>query len=152
MQAVSVLPSLTGSLVGLAVAAALTWVTPRHEAPQPVSTPMPRPVEIVCAEPAAPQLVAIELERRFTDLDEAVVAWEPFIYTRDAAARPAVASDVYVPTDARPRYEMMQDEYGGVWAVIDGNVPGIAAGEARPTRDIWLLPHGAAFRGVLDRR
>jgi hypothetical protein len=119
--------------------------------------------DVGCVEPAvaAPgTLEPIAAERRMlvregltpaevdAELGYALAAWTHFIYLGDAQPRAAVASELYQASDARREIELVRDEYDGIWARHTG---GVAAPLQRSgyTRDIWLLPAGTTFRGLL---
>ncbi len=115
---------------------------------------------------AAKGLTLVDLEPRFiagvsgletpTDVDLAiggpVAPWESFTYTRDAHARPAIASPLYRGGDVEPMPEFVTDGYGGVWLVIR-TVPREAIhapAAAGWSRKVWLLPLGSVFRGAVE--
>lgn len=133
-------------------------------------------VNIVAAEPAAVKpddtkfglalaakgLATIQLEPRFPTgiggldseadvhgaVGEAVDAWQPFTYTRDASARTAVASPLYRGGQEEPQPEFVSDGQG-VWRVIrDIPHPAAIAPEGlKWSRKVWLLPSGSSYRG-----
>lgn len=116
-------------------------------------------------------LTPVELEPRFiagvagletpADVDLAiggpVPAWEQFTYTRDAHARPAIASPPFRGGDVEPMPEFVSDGYGGVWLVIR-TVPRaavLAPANTGWSRKVFVLPLGSVFRGrveILTRR
>lgn len=112
-------------------------------------------------------VVPVELERRWLALgglaspdaiDEAlggpVPAWEPFLYTRDAQPRLAVAGEVYASNGPQPIHELVRDRDGGIWHIRRTPVaPHPVSARRLPvtySRDIYVLPTGSAFRGELD--
>jgi hypothetical protein len=132
-------------LVWLLVLGALA-VKPEQPSPAPARVAEP---EIICIERVArPAIVEpVQLERRWLVGDDTPAAWEPFLYTLDAQPRIAVASEPH-PSNEFPAYDFGRDEYGGIWLVqrTVGRKP--STGAAPLTRDIFLLPAGASFRGV----
>jgi hypothetical protein len=95
-----------------------------------------------------------------------VVPWQPFIYTRDAQARMAIASPVVELGDTTSLAEFVTDGHGGIWRTQRTLVPttttqitvddcegpirgGMEPPRARLDRHVWLLPLGSGFRGDL---
>ena len=115
---------------------------------------------------ASKGLTPVELEPRFiagvsgldtpAEVDLAIggpiAPWESFTYTRDAHARPAIASPLFHGGDVEPMPEFVTDGYGGVWLVIRTvpREPVRAPAEAGWSRKVWLLPLGSVFRGAVE--
>ena len=166
--------SLRRVAVGLAVllvagvACGAAFVTYAEDGVAPaVSPPVEQPDETRFGLAlGAKGLTPVELEPRFVagvsgletpaDVDLAiggpVPAWEQFTYTRDAHARPAVASPHFRGGDIEPMPEFVSDGYGAVWLVIRA-VPRAAAYAPANTgwsRKVYVLPLGSVFRGAVD--
>jgi hypothetical protein len=123
--------------------------------------------DVGCVEPTqaidthvlAPRLTPIDAERRLlvgagltpaevdAELGHAVAAWTQFLYLGDAQPRAAVASDLYQASKPRREIELVRDEYDGIWARHTGRIEELR--QSGYTRDIWLLPAGTTFRGLL---
>jgi hypothetical protein len=159
--------ALAGALLG-----GIVFATDRPPEPSRKGV-APAQLDFACVEPAAPMtaepaissLAPIALERRWlrgpmismaevdAALGEDVEAWQEFLYTHDAAARFAIATEVYSSASAIPMPEFFVDRDGGIWALDRDATPLHLSPRAELlyTRDIYLLPTGSHFRGVLKR-
>jgi hypothetical protein len=138
-------------------------VVPETRARETATLGMQLGHDVGCVEPAVAvpaTLEPIAAERRMlagegrmpaevdAELGYAVAAWTHFTYLVDARPRAAVVSELYEVSAVRREIELVRDEHDGIWARHTGHV------EARLhrsgyTRDIWLLPAGTTFRGLL---
>jgi hypothetical protein len=103
-------------------------------------------------EPRYPAMGGVETQAELhAVIGEAVEPWQPFMYTRDATVRPAVASNIYKGGEPEPYPEFATDGNGGVWRIVrEEPLPVVAAPTGTGwTRKVWLLPAGTSFRGDL---
>ncbi len=113
--------------------------------------------------PDMSELTPIALERRWlrgpfaspaeidADLGYEVAAWQEFLYTHDAAARLAISTETYRREGVTPDSQFYADRFGGIWVMpLHTRVVHRAVHAAvEYTRDIYVLPTGQRFRGVL---
>jgi hypothetical protein len=159
--------AIVGTLVGGVLLAT-------DRAPEPSRTSVVQgQLDFACVEPAAParveparsELAPIALERRWlrgpmvsvaevnAALGVDVEAWQEFLYTHDASARFAIATEVYSSASSIPMPAFFVDRDGGIWALDEAASASHLAlrAEILYTRDIYLLPTGSHFRGILKR-
>jgi hypothetical protein len=155
--------ALVGALALGSTAMLTTGRTPDAR-PQPQDQLADQTVHCVeMAQPIAPVAAyeSISLERRWlvgsfaspAEVDAAlgttIAPWEPFTYMFDSQPRQAIASEIY-PEHAPTVHEFGTDEYGGIWLVGKRAGTSVRADNAVTyTRDIYLLPAGSSFRGVV---